>query len=32
LENGKFKIPKLKNMYGDGKDAKRIVDYLVKRK
>ncbi len=28
LEEGKFKIPKFKNPYGDGKAAKRIVDYL----
>jgi UDP-N-acetylglucosamine 2-epimerase (non-hydrolysing) len=31
LESGKFKIPKFKNPYGDGKAAKRIADYLVKR-
>ena len=26
---GKFKIPKFKNPYGDGKASKRIVEYLV---
>jgi UDP-N-acetylglucosamine 2-epimerase (non-hydrolysing) len=31
LESKEFKIPKFKNPYGDGKTAKRIVDYLVKR-
>jgi UDP-N-acetylglucosamine 2-epimerase (non-hydrolysing) len=30
LESAKFKIPKFKNPYGDGKAAKRIIDYLVK--
>jgi UDP-N-acetylglucosamine 2-epimerase (non-hydrolysing) len=30
LEDYKFKIPKFKNPYGDGKAAKKIVDYLVK--
>jgi UDP-N-acetylglucosamine 2-epimerase (non-hydrolysing) len=29
LESEKFKVPKFKNPYGDGKAAKRIVDYLV---
>jgi UDP-N-acetylglucosamine 2-epimerase (non-hydrolysing) len=29
LESGKFKIPKFKNPYGDGKAAKRIVDYIT---
>jgi UDP-N-acetylglucosamine 2-epimerase (non-hydrolysing) len=28
LESGKFKIPKFKNPYGDGKAAKRIVSYI----
>jgi len=29
LESPKFKTPKFKNPYGDGKVAKRIVDYLI---
>jgi UDP-N-acetylglucosamine 2-epimerase (non-hydrolysing) len=31
MENRKFKIPKFKNPYGDGKAAKRIVDYVGKQ-
>lgn len=31
LEHEKFKIPKFKNPYGDGKASQKIVNYLMKR-
>lgn len=29
IESGEFRIPKFKNPYGDGKAAKRIIDYMA---